>query len=285
MPVALLLLAAHGCQRPPVRITPQPATRPAPELTPAEADARAEAVRLDPLGYLRRVAAKCEALQQYTLTFTRTERRGLLGFVYGPEHFQCRFRRRPFSVHMLCLDPASTYLESAYSEGQFENKVRFITRRWVPGLLPPPAINTVDLNTPVAIGETKRPLTDFGLERMMDNTLATFDAAGDEVLLTYAGLETLPETARTVHHLHFEYSPTRRKTPFQELYIDAATDLPAGSVIKLRSGDLDSSYFYTDINPAVHLRDPDFLLQDEQPDRKGAAARPAPTHDESRRRR
>lgn len=245
-------------------------------VLPAELENRAEAVRQDPVAYLHQVADRCRALRQYTLKFTRHERRGLLRILYGPEHIQCWFRREPFSVRMKWLDEDIKYGESAYVEGQADNKVRFVTRWWSPPLLPPPQINTVDLQTPVVWGESKRPLTDFGLERMMERTLASLERAGDHVIVRYEPPLVLPESGRAVHHLHLEYPPTQHRVPIQELYIDVLTDLPAGTVLKFPAGTIDAAYFYMDIDPAVTLTDDDFRLEVER------AARPDSEKSESK---
>jgi hypothetical protein len=266
---AIVLLLA-GCRGRPARIAPQPA--PASRLLPAEADARAEIVRRDPVAYLHRVAFICQGLDQYTLLFTRSERRGLFRQLYGPEHIRCWFRRRPFSVHMQFLDPDSKYAASVYVEGQANNQVRFVTRRWMVGLLPPPEANRVDLLAPVTWGESKRPLTEFGLERLVQRTLDSLHAAGEDALLTYKGLLNLPDAGATVHHLHLEYPARRYRAPIQELYIDVATDLPVGTAFELPSGQIDASYFYTEINTHVRLTDADFLLDAE----RGPTSRPHP---------
>ena len=251
-----------GCAADARRIDIEPAR--VVELPPVTADAKAAAVRRDPVGYLRQVAAKCSELDYYTLRFTRYERRGLLQLMYGPEHIACWFRRAPFSVRMLWLDESLKYGESTYVEGAADNKVRFTTRWWVPPLKPPPGVNKVDLQTPVIWGESKRPLTDFGLERLMERTLAALDEAGEDVIVTYLGLAQLPERAGTVHHLQLEYPATRQRTPVQELYIDIVSDLPVGTLLKLPSGALDAAYFYDDIDTSVTLGDEDFLLSAER---------------------
>ena len=245
-------------------------------LAPAEADARAEIVRRAPVAYLERVAANCRALQQYTLHFTRHERRGLFRKLHGPEHIQCWFRRRPFSVRMKWLDPDVKYGESVYVEGAAENKVRFVTRWWSPPLVPPPGVNQVNLYTPVAFGEAKHPLTEFGLERLMERTLAELRAAGRDVVITYVGLEELPPGGPRVHHIRLEYPAARYTTPVQELYCHATTDLPAGTILKFASGDIDASYFYTDVDPHVRLTEHDFLLEAERATLRAEQPPPAP---------
>ncbi len=264
--VAVMLAAAAVCLLPGCGTRPNIEPRPGPVkgLLPAEVENRAEAVRRDPVAYLRKVAQRCRGLDQYTLTFTRYERRGLLQMLYGPEHITCWFRRQPFSIRMKWLDEDLKYGESVYVAGQGGNKVRFVTRWWTPPLTPPPGINTVDLQTPVIWGESKRPLTDFGLERLMERTLASIERAGDDVIVTYRDPLLLSDDGPTVHDIHLEYPAARYKVPVQDLYIDVATDLPAGTVLKLPSGDIDAAYFYADLDANVSLTDADFLLEAER---------------------
>jgi len=272
--VALLIVnVLAGCASPTPTIEPRPG--PVRGVLPAEADARAEAVRRDPAAYLHRVMDNCRALNQYTLTFTRHERRGLFPRLYGPERIACWFRRSPFSVRMKWLDENVKYGETVYVEGQADNKVRFVTRWWSPPLLPPPAVNKVDLQTPVTFGESKRPLTDFGLERLMERTLAALEQAEGAVVVRYEGLAQLHADGPTVHHLHLEYPASQYRVPIQELYVDVATDLPAGTVLKLTSGDIDAAYFYADLDPAVKLTDADFMLAAERAAPPATSARPA----------
>lgn len=258
--LAAAVLWAPGCARREVGIEPRLGRLAG--LPAAEADARADAIRRDPIGYLRKVADNCRALEEYTLTFTRQERRGLFKLLYGPERITCWFRRQPFSIRMKWLDPEVKYGESTYVEGQNGNKVRFVPRPGLFGL--PPRITAVDLQTPVTWGEAKYPLTTFGLERLMERTLRTMEAADEDVVVTYQGLMALSGSERIVHHLRLEYSPTRNKVPIQDLYIDVETDLPAATVLKYPSGRLDAAYLYEDLDRNVTLTDEDFLLEAER---------------------
>ena len=61
----------------------EPRLDPITDLQSADADAKAEAVHRDPVGYLRQVAERCRSLEQYTLKFTRHERRGLFAQMHG----------------------------------------------------------------------------------------------------------------------------------------------------------------------------------------------------------
>ena len=251
-------------------VAPQPGT--VVDLLPAEAEARAEAVRADPIAYVNRVAELCRTLEQYTLTFTRFERRGFFKRMHGPEHIQCWFRRSPFSVRMKWLDEDLKYGESAYIEGRHDDKVRFVTRWWTPPLKRPPGINEVDLMTPVTWGEAKRPLTHFGVERMMERTLASLERAGDDVVIGYEGLRQLPDDGPTAHCIRLEFPASQHKVPIQELYIDVVTDLPVGTVLRLPDGRVDAAYYYRDIDVGVALTEADFLLEVERAATAGSDA-------------
>lgn len=267
---ALGLLGLGACAPQSHTMEPRPVAKPA--VPAAEADTRADAVRRDPKAYLQTVRDKCRGLEQYELVFVRQERRGLIPRLQDPEHIRCRFRRRPFSVRMEWLDEKSKYRESTYVENQVEGRLRIVTRRWAPPLLPPPAVNRLDIHIPVTFGESKRPISDFGLEAMMERTLAAVRDAGGQVLITYVGLRELPEGGPTVHALRIEYSPGIQAVPVHELFIDVRTDLPAGSILRQASGEIDSSYFYRDLNTDVRFTDADFVLPEEA---QAAASQPA----------
>lgn len=236
-------------------------------------------VAADPLAYLRRIAARTDQLERYTLTLTRTERRGLFRQLKGPERIACWFRREPFSVRMKWLDPDVKYGESAYVAGQQGGQVRFIPRRGLLGL--PPSIARVDVQTPVTWGEARRPVTDFGLQRQMQRTLAALADAGSRVTVSYMGIEPLPRTSgqgeRAVHHFRFDYAPGASETPEVHFFADAVTDLPARTRLLLPSGELDGEYDYDEVNAQIVLSDEDFLLDAER-----AAPRPVPAGDSPR---
>jgi hypothetical protein len=246
-------------------------------LIPAEVENRAEEVRQDPVAYLREVAANTRRLDQYKLRFTRYERRGFFRTMHGPEEIRCWFRRQPFSVRMKWLDEDIKYGESVYVKGEQDDKVRFVTRWWSPPLLPPPRVNRVDLQTPVKFGESQRPLTDFGLERMMERTLASIEGAGQDIVVTYEGVQTLPDGGPTVHAIHLEYPKTYHRVPVQDLFIDVASDLPAGTILKFPSGKIDAAYYYNDLQTDVRLQDTDFMLAAELQEEPESSGQPKST--------
>lgn len=220
------------------------------------------APEVDPRGYLTRVAAECAKLRSYTLTFTRLERRGLLiQTLQGPEKIRCWFRQKPFSIRMKWIEPPDIkYGESTYVEGHEDDKVRFVPRYGFLGLSP--SLTKVSLNTPVVWGEARRPVTDFGLENLMARTLETMTRAGDRVRVSYMGI--CDAATRPTHHLRLEYAADFTPTPFQDLFIDANTNRPLATEIRLANGDIDASYRYDDLDTSAILGEDDFVLDAER---------------------
>lgn len=234
-------------------------------LSAAELDARADTVREDPIGYLRRVLDKCAALRQYTVLFTRIERRGLLfKGLQGPERIECWFRREPFSIRMRWLDEKVKYGESTYVAGQEGDRVRFTPRHGLFGL--PPGLTKVDLQTPVVWGEARRPLTEWGLEKLVAETFESMKEMEPRggAIIDYRGVVTMEESGRAAHYLHLSYPRDPGVASIQELYIDVQTDLPAGTVLRFRNGELDAAYLYDKLDTNVRLTDDDFVLDIEK---------------------
>lgn len=269
LPVGLLVAAA-GCAANPA-VTPRGG--PVRGVSAAHADARAEAVRSDPVAFLRHVAERCAALSQYTCILTRQERRGLGPFrsLKKPETIACWFRGKPYSIRMRWLDAESSFGETAYVAGTRDGRVRFTPRHGFLGF--PPGIQLVEMQTPVNWGVTRYPLDDFGLDRLMQRTLESIERAAGDVSIEYLGLTTLDGCAGSLHHLKLCYPPSQYDAPIQELFIDVGSDLPVCTLIRRSDGQLDGAYVYRELNADVRLSDADFLLEAERP--LGPAPEPA----------
>jgi len=235
------------------------AARPAAVAAPAIPD-----VSRDPVAYLRYVRERCAALPAYTLTFTREDQRGLGLFkrLRPPERIACWFRREPFSIRMLWLDPEIKYGESTYVEGQERSRVRFTPRFGILGLKP--GIVRVDPMTPVTWGESRGPVTDFGLERLMDKTFDALNGAPDAAVVVYRGRVVPTGLKSAAHHVRLTYEGTDYRTPVQDLYIDPLRHLPVATELWLADGQLDARYLYEDVNADVVLTDADFLIEAER---------------------
>lgn len=263
---ALLSCALLGCSAGKSKLALPAVTKAAPPETASEV----ELIARDPRAYLERVAQNAAALQQYTVVFTRTERRGLLKSLQGPERISCWYRQSPLAIRMKWLDSDVKYGEGAYDDSYKPGKVRFVPRNGFLGL--PPSVTTVDVQTPVTWGESRYPMTDFGVARLMARTLESMSRAGDALKLAYRGLAVLPGSERRVHHFHMDFPPADFPNPALDLYVDEQTQLPAGAVMRRPSGEVDSAYFYSELNSQVALHREDFLLEAERTRQFSAAS-------------
>ncbi|RMF74300.1 MAG: DUF1571 domain-containing protein [Planctomycetota bacterium] len=251
---------------------PKSPTEPAHNAEPgAQLTSPPDPIAADPLGYLEYVERKCSELQAYTIVLTRTERRGLPLFrrLHGPERIQCWFRRRPFSVRMRWLDESVKYGESTYVAGEQNNRVRFVPRHGLFGL--PPGVTRIAVSTPVKWGEARYPVTDFGLERLMERILANVRAGGVESEIEYLGLQPLAPGGRLVHRFRVTVPTRVAEAPTTELSIDPRTHLPVASRIFAADGKLEAAYEYSELDTTVTLTDEDFLLDAERKAMRGAA--------------
>lgn len=260
------LLLGAGCAAPAPR-APSPETAAAEPNTPAAASTAAplaEQIRQDPRGYLEEVLERCTALAQYTMTFTREERRGIGIFnrLQPPEHIRAWYRQDPLSIRFLWLDDDIKYGESTYVAGQLNGKVRFRPRHGLFGL--PPATFSVAVGTPVAWGEARSPVTDFGFLMLMTRTLQALDRSGDTGALEYLGPATAPPDDRPTHAFRITADPELYPDPIQELHIAADTELPTYVRILRTDGALAAAYRYDDPNTNVDLTDEDFWLAPER---------------------
>ena len=238
--------------------------KPTPRLTP-----EGEQIKTDPIAYLRRLSERCEALDQYSLTFYRQERIGSVVQKLTPvEQVDALFRKKPFSVKFTWKSPDPAYYESVYVEGQNDSKLILRERK---GMFPfPPQVRAIDPALPVKLGMARNPITDFGLARVVRRSLMAFDdpAVAGVMSIRYEGLVDLEPTNRPAHWLHIERPPMPGYAyTQQDFYVDQETQLPAGTDLWLKSGDLGARYRYADINPNVRLSDKDFRLSQGHPDK------------------
>ncbi|HPD30167.1 MAG TPA: DUF1571 domain-containing protein [Phycisphaerae bacterium] len=229
--------------------------------------AEGEQIKADPVAYLRRLYDRCDALEQYRLTFYRQERVGTVVQTLSPmEQIDALFRKTPFSVKFNWNAPDADYYESVYAEGQNGNKLVIRERN---GIFPfPPQVRVIDPALPVKIGKARNAVTDFGLARVTKRTLLPFDdpALAKVMTIRYEGVVDLDPAFRPAHHLRIERPPTPGYAyTRQDFYIDAESLLPAGTDLWLKSGQLGARYRYVDIRTDVQLDDKDFRLTKDHP--------------------
>lgn len=237
-----------------------------PEVSTPKQLSPEERVAADIRGYLEEVANLTGRMESYTLSFVRYERRrsGFSWKLSGPENIKAWFRREPFSVKLKWLNDDLKYDESVFVSGEHDDMVRFVTRKPVFLLKPPPQINLIDTQTPVLLGETKRPITEFGLEGLLRRTITSLETDADLATQDYRGIVKDPEYGQKVHHIRLSYPRPENEPSIQDLYIHVETNLPTGTELRFADETLDGGYYYTDIDASVALVDDDFLLSVEQ---------------------
>ncbi|MCA9243077.1 MAG: DUF1571 domain-containing protein [Phycisphaerales bacterium] len=273
-----LVIVSLGCATRKPGIATNPLTATGPARLDADELSRlavtAEEIAAAPDRFLGSCLAAAERLDHYSVTFTRMERRGLLNLPQGPERIAVLFRRSPFSVRMMWLDEHVKYGESTYVEGVDGSRVRFTPRRGVFGL-PPPLVR-VDPQTPVAWGEARRPVTDFGVETLLRESLAALREAEETVRVTVAGAVAGGADGAAAILMRLRYPDESRRAPIQDLLIDLDTLLPLATWVRFPDERLDAYYYYEDLNPDAVLRDDDFLLIAERPEQTTSATAEQP---------
>jgi hypothetical protein len=226
----------------------------------------ADLIKHDPLAYLRQVQQRCDAIPKYRLTFYRQERLDMFQTLGKVEQIDVTFRAHPFSVKFAWDDPDSRFIESIYVAGKNHGKLVVRERRGLLGL--PPATYYVNPMDAVKLGQSKRPITDFGLSKMMERTIATIERppGGVPARIEYRGLTRIDLTGQEAYHLVIKRAVAPgHPDPRQDLWIDVKTGLPAGTALYLPDGKLDASYFYADVRPNNSISDKDFRLGSAKP--------------------
>ena len=219
----------------------------------------ARRIDADPVNYLRELAERCRTLEQYRLIFHRQERLG--GVLQPMERIVALYRREPHSVSFQWEDPQAPYCQAVYVQGRDNDKLLIRERKGI--LFMPPQDRMLDVEDVVELGRSRQPITAFGLEQLIDRTLAPFDdpELAPVMTITYKGVVHLEPTGRPAHHLHITRPPLPGvQYTQQDFYVDVDTGWPAGTDLWLENGQLDARYLYSDIDTEVSLADWDFEL-------------------------
>ncbi|MGE3181383.1 MAG: DUF1571 domain-containing protein, partial [Phycisphaerae bacterium] len=202
-------------------------------------------------------------LSQYTVDFTRYEHRGLLfKKLHGPERIRAWFRKSPRAIRLEWLDNDVKYGDAVYCETTDPRRVRFQPRIWLPPLVP--GVNTMAIQTPVTLGEALHPITDFGVDEIMQRVLRDIRESPAPVEIRDDGPQPAAHLSRQAHRFTLRFSPSETETPTRHLFIDRQTNLPVAVELFDADGDLFAAYYYDNLTPTTALTDDDFLLECER---------------------
>lgn len=187
----------------------------------------------------------------YTCTFVKKER--IDGKLFPPGkndyeviHVACR--EHPFSVFFEWKEHARLAARALYVEGENDNKVLVKPR----GLLSLAGIQEVALDDPRAKKTGRYPMSEFGMGLAIHRTVQSMrDAeAHGSLHLRYDGQVKIEELGDRVCYkfVRTPYSPLEEDALNElTLYIDRATWLQVGSVLRDPQGNLLAEYFFRDI--------------------------------------
>ena len=170
-----------GTPRPAASLAPVPTApvRPVPLVWPVARLEGVPAKRLL-LDLMRQVDTRLERVPGYTATFLKRER--IADRLLPPQTIEMKVRNQPFAVYLKYLKPTEGR-EVIYAEGEFDNHMiaheSGLARRLIPRLKVLPT-------SPLALAESRHPITDIGLFHLVDK------------LLRYRKIELADPAARTV---------------------------------------------------------------------------------------
>jgi len=256
---AILVATMIGCAQP----IKTPTTRASGSVKP-DYDDVGDVIRRDPVSYLESCLDRCKQIDEFTTTFYRQERLGLVPALRPVERILAKWRREPLSIKFEMPDDTSEYAESLYIDGRNKNEIQVLPRRGLLGL--PPTVDSFPVKWSLLFHKAKNLITDFGPQRMLERTLFKISLARREKIpgqiIRYKGMVKLATSGQVVHHIQI-INPPHRDFPHakQDLYIDPELQIPAGAHLWTKTGQLDAMYLYAETNPAPHLTDEDFTMK------------------------
>ncbi|VTR99469.1 DUF1571 domain-containing protein [Tuwongella immobilis] len=247
IPLVLSLVAI--CLSSPPQRKYRPSNRPTQPLVKATADQvtqDAELAQTDPVAFLERCIATCQAeVRGYRCTLEKRER---IGRTLKPrERLRVAFQERPFSVLMRWEEGGGMASASLYVDGERKNQLLVMPAGVFLSRLGP---LTKSLSSPDVVSTSRYSIPEFGIERGMQRTLSAFRRAKDAGTLNvyYEGIRPVPEAGnRLCHVLRREVNPPEEQGLTRVItYIDVATRLQVSS--RLTAGnDLVGEYHFRDI--------------------------------------
>jgi hypothetical protein len=207
--------------------------------------AKTDAVKLLERG-LERYKAEVHG---YRCTFAKQER--VNNMLRDHEVIRANFRESPFSVHMEWKEGYDLCFASMYVAG--ENDGRLMAR----SRLKPTNIRGPVLTRPLDADDVKAT-SRFGIDRFgmymgAKDTLDAIHAAqkAGTLSLTYHGIESVEKAGNRLCYkfVRTPYTPPEAKEGINELtiFIDRATLLQVGSILKDVKGEFIAEYFFRDI--------------------------------------
>jgi hypothetical protein len=214
------------------------------------------------LAYLTRAKQIIDKIPSYSATLRRRES---INGKFGPEQtLLLKARHNPFSIYLQFLAPKKGK-EALYVEGERDGKVMAHNGDWTRRLIP---LLEVDPTSPLAMKDNRHPITDAGLEKLVNRLLyfrqldirdnqgsVTCDRVVDEVgkeWYRYITLLPEPDGLRPFHRVDVYLCPEIGLPLRIRNYEWPASDSPSNEPV------LVETYAYDDLNLDAGLSSADF---------------------------
>jgi hypothetical protein len=205
----------------------------------------------DPVAFLEHCLGRYNReVHGYHLTMQKQERIG--NQLHDKELVDVYFKEHPHSVFLIWIAGSLNAERTLYVEDETNPDKKILAR-------PSSALNRrllgniveQDVNGILARQAGRFTLDKFGIKKATQRYLASWKAAREQGILdvTFLGIHRLPEANnQLVYHIHRKCAvPENDGVTEQTLYIDKATWLQVGSVIKGKGGQLIGEYYFRDI--------------------------------------
>ncbi|MGL4551687.1 MAG: DUF1571 domain-containing protein [Gemmataceae bacterium] len=242
-----LLLAPEFPRRPRLpRATVRAAAPAAPQMERLAAS--------DPVAFLEACVARYDReVTSYTTLLVKQER--IAGTLQPEEWMRCWFREKPtFRVLMQWERGQRLAHRTLYVEGQNDGLLLVKPT----GLLGRAGTARRAPDSADAKSSARYPANEFGIQAGTRRTLAGWRAARD-LKVTFGGLKTPPELGYPCWQMvRPDYTPEGDGVAHSTYYIDPATWLQVGSVLKDADGKVIGRYYFTELKLNAEIADDTF---------------------------
>lgn len=213
----------------------------------------------DPIAFLENCVRHYDRdVQAYSATLDKQEQ--IDGILYPPELIEVRFSEHPFGVWLHWLKGQRRAKTALYVAGANNNQIIVVPTGFA-GLFG--GTMRIAVNSALARASGRYTLDQFGIEK---GTLRTLDGWVDArrhsaLHVEYLGKKPIPEVGgRLCYCFHRTYEqPAPNGADDLMMYVDAATWLQIGSVIKDRDGKLIGAYYFKDVKLNPTFKPDQFL--------------------------
>jgi Protein of unknown function (DUF1571) len=187
-----------------------------------------------------------EKVKGYTCTFCKQER--VKGKLLAAEKIDVHFCQEPFKVHMHFLEGGQAQ-KVLYPSGNDKHKLLARPKGALIGFV----TVSKDINAPDVAASSRFPVSEFGIGKAMDSTVASMHRAKarNALHVRYEGIFKVPELDnRECYKLvRTPYDPPELEGIYEyTIYVDKELMLQTGSVLRNQNRELIAEYWFRNVN-------------------------------------